>query len=143
MITGMNHTGFVVSDLEKSLAFYRDILGMKIVREMERTGAPISQIVGYENAHLRGVHVGFDEGPTLELIFYVVPPAAERPTVERSVLGGTHLAMNVDDIDETYRHIMSNGGRKLNPPATLEPGRRACYLQDPDGNWLELVELRE
>ena len=36
---------------------------------------------------------------------------------------------------------MSNGAKKLNPPKELAPGRTACYLQDPDGNWLELLQL--
>lgn len=141
MATSINHTGFVVSDLEASVAFYRDVVGMKIVREFERTGTPIAQVVGYEGAHLKGVHLGFETGPTLELIFYVVPPAGQRPTEERSVLGGTHLAFTVDDIDEAYQNIIGGGGHTLNPPVDLSADRRACYLQDPDGNWLELIEM--
>jgi glyoxylase I family protein len=143
MITGMNHTGFVVGDLRKAEAFYRDVIGMKVVRTFERTGAAISHVIGYENTHLKGVHLGFDEGPTLELIYYLSPASAKRPTEGRSVLGATHLALNVENIDETYERIVKKGGRKLNPPIDVAPGRRVCYLQDPDGNWLELVEAHD
>ncbi|MCI0441417.1 MAG: VOC family protein [Chloroflexi bacterium] len=142
MIKRMYHTGFVVSDLQKSLAFYRDVLGLKVVRELERTGYPISQVVGYENAHLKGAMLGLEgeEGHVLELIQYVNPKASARPTTERAVLGGSHLAFYVDDIEQTFQKLVANGAKKLNPPVEIAPGRKGCYMQDPDGNWIELIQ---
>ena len=143
MITGMNHTGFVVSDLDTSVHFYRDIVGLEIVRTMEREGAPISQVIGYEGTHLKGTILSTGDGHSLELIQYINPAASERPTAERNVLGASHLAFNVDDIEKTFERLVSNGARRLNPPATMQPGRKACYMQDPDGNWIELIEASE
>ena len=140
MITGMNHTGFVVRDLDASVHFYRDIVGLEIVRTMEREGAPISQVIGYENTHVKGTILSTGDGHSLELIQYINPAASERPTDERNVLGASHLAFNVDDIEKTFERLVSNGARRLNPPATMQPGRKACYMQDPDGNWIELIE---
>ena len=57
------------------------------------------------------------------------------------MLGATHLALLVDAIHALYARVAAKGAQVMNPPAELEPGRTACYLQDPDGNWLELLAL--
>ena len=143
MIKRMHHTGFVVSDLEKAVAFYRDGAGLEVQARYERVGAPIEQIVGYEDAHLRIAVLGMGGEHLLELIQYVNPPPADRPTEERSVLGAAHLSFLVDDIEGTLDALISNGARAMNPPAEVAPGRTACYVQDPNGNWIELLEIRE
>ena len=79
----------------------------------------------------------------LELIKYHSPAPAERPTSERSVLGASHLAVQVDNIDDLFQAAVDNGATSLNPPTEVAPGRTACYMQDPDGNWIELIELAE
>lgn len=140
MITGLNHCGLVVKDLEKSVAFYRDVVGLTLADRRERTGGPISQILGYENTHILIADMKFGQH-TLELIQYVNPAGQQRPTEERNVFGASHIAFEVDNIQETYQHLVSNGGQKLNPPVEIVPGKKGCYLQDPDGNWIELLEL--
>ena len=143
MITGLNHSGLVVEDLERSLHFYRDVIGLEVVRTMERDGGPISDVVGYENTHLKGAMLSLNDGHVIELIQYVRPEVAERPTQERAVLGGSHIAFNVDDIQKTMDALISNGAKQLNPPVETAPGRKVCYMQDPDGNWIELLEINE
>ena len=142
MITSINHAGVVVSDLEKAIDFYRDVIGLKIIRKVELTGGPISRLIGYDNTHLKAAHMGTGEGTTVELIQYVNPAPAERPSQERNVLGASHVALTVDDIQESYERVVSGGAQKLNPPQEVAPGAWRCYLQDPDGNWVELVENR-
>ena len=140
MITGMNHTGFVVKDLDRSTAFYRDVVGLQVVGSMERQGAPISHLIGYDDVHLKRRLLSAGDGHMLELIQYIHPPGADRPSDDRNTLGASHLAFDVDDIEATFRHLVGNGALKLNPPVELQPGRTACYLQDPDGNWIELIQ---
>jgi lactoylglutathione lyase len=139
----MNHTGFVVKDRDKSVAFYRDVVGLKVVRTFERQGSPISQVVGYENTHLKIAILSAGDGHLLELIEYANPPSTSRLSRQRNGLGATHLGFNVDDIEKTYQHLISNGAKKLNPPTEIVPGRKGCYMQDPDGNWIELLEVKE
>ena len=143
MIKGMHHTGFVVNDLDAAVQFYQDTIGLKIQKRYERTGTPIGQVVGYENAHLKIALMGAGSDHTLELIQYMSPPPSERPTEERAVLGGNHLAFLVDDIEATYEAVVKGGATALNPPAEVAPGRKACYMQDPDRNWIELLEVNE
>ena len=143
MIQRLHHTGFVVENLEKAVEFYRDVVGLEVLSRYERTGPAIDQIVGYDNAHLQIALVSAGGDHLLELILYLSPPPNARPTEERNVTGATHLAFQVDDIQATFRRLVSNGAREMNPPAEVAPGRIGCYLQDPDGNWLELLQIQE
>ena len=139
----MDHTGLVVRDLGTSLAFYRDVMGLDVARQYERSGDGISQVIGYEDAHLSAAMLDLGDGHKLELIQYIHPPSGERPSEERSVLGASHLAFVVSDIDAMFQKLSGSGARMMNPPVELAPGRIACYFQDPDGNWLELLQLAD
>ena len=145
MITGMNHTGFVVNNVEASADFYMNVIGLKEIARRERDGGPISQVVGYENTHLKAVLLGLDEDGShiLELIEYIRPEPSDRPTTERAVIGASHICFNVDDIHSAFSELISNGAKELNPPVESAPGRMVCYLQDPDGNWIELIQSAE
>ena len=145
MITGMTHTGLVVRDVEASADFYMNVIGLKEVARRERDGGPISDVVGYENTHLKAVLLGLDEnnGHILELVQYIRPEASDRPTEERAVLGASHLCFDVDDINATFNAMIANGAKELNRPIEVSPGRVVCYLQDPDGNWIELIQSAE
>ena len=137
----MNHTGFVVKDLDKATLFYRDIMGLKLISTYERDGSSISQVVGYENAHLKIAILSIEDGHRLELIQYVYPSGSERIESERNTLGSTHLAFNVENIEEAFVELTGKGAVKLNPPVAVAPGKVVCYMQDPDGNWIELMEI--
>lgn len=137
------HTGIVVRDRGTSIAFYRDVVGLTLLRELERRGPDIDQVVGYEQTHLRSALLDLGDGNALELIQYVNPPPSERPTEERNVLGAGHFAIQVADIRAVYDRLAAGGAKVMNPPVRLGPDRQACYLQDPDGNWIELVEMND
>jgi catechol 2,3-dioxygenase-like lactoylglutathione lyase family enzyme len=140
----LNHTGFVVSDQERSLAFYRDMLGLKEEMNAIRDGAGISEIVGYPDAKL---HIDYlstgDLKHSLELIQYLNPPGETISPTERNAVGACHLGIVVDDLQAIYEELSTKGAKFLGPPVVREGslyGRKVVYLQDPDGNWLELLE---
>jgi catechol 2,3-dioxygenase-like lactoylglutathione lyase family enzyme len=144
MLKSFYHTGFVVEDLEKSVAFYADVLGMRIATRIDRQGETINQILGFPNAHIKGAFLDKEEGHQLELIQYVNPPGG-RARFERNDSGATHLAFFVEDLDRFYQDTSQRGLSYLNPPTSLrdEAGkvvRKIAYSQDPDGNWLEFIE---
>ncbi len=146
-IEWMNHTGFVVSDMERSLAFYRDLLGLKEERNNILEGEFISQLVGYPNARLHIVYLGVgDVRHSVELIQYLNPsPEASLVPSERNSIGATHLGVIVDDLDSFYEELSTKGVRFVSRPAVRAGAvypfaSKGCYLQDPDGNWLELLE---
>ena len=143
MSVAMTHTGFVVKDLDTSLSFYRDALGLDVVREADVSDEGLSKVVGYQDARLKVAMVKGTDGHLLELIQYVNPPVIPRQPeelFERSVSGASHLAFVVDDIDAVFDRLIGIGGRILNPLSVTRTGKKACYMQDPDGNWVELAE---
>ena len=109
MINRLHHTGFVVSDRDKSVAFYRDVVGLELIAEYERMGPGIDAVIGYENAHLIIANLDLGGGHILELIQYLNPPPNKRPTTERNTIGGPHLAILVDDIEAVQSKLVEGG----------------------------------
>ena len=139
-IEGINHNGIVVADLEEAIAFYTDVLGLRVLDRRERVGGPISQVLGYDDTHIRVADLAAPDGRVIELVHYIKPEAVGPYSGERSSLGASHIAFNVSDMQTTFTHLINNGARQLNLPVEVVPGKLVCYLQDPFGNWLELIE---
>ena len=62
MLKSFFHTGFVVKDIEKSVKFYSEVLGMRIAARMERQGEFIEQVLAFPGAHIKGGFVDMGEG---------------------------------------------------------------------------------
>ena len=144
-VNWMNHTGFVVSDMESALGFYRDLLGLEVQRDATAEGEAISHILGFEDARVRIVQLGTgDMRHAVELLEYLHPKPSRRLEAARNDVGAAHLALVVDDLERWYELLRGRGITFVNPPrfreAAYPRGRRTCYLQDPDGNWLEMIE---
>ena len=145
MLKSMFHTGFVVRDIEKTIAFYTDVMGLKLVGRTERTGGFAAKLLAFEDAHIKGAFVELGDGHQLELIQYINPPVGDG-RLHRNDAGASHLAFIVEDIDQFYADKSQRGLTFNSDPASLfdDNGkllRKALYAQDPDGNWLEFVEL--
>jgi catechol 2,3-dioxygenase-like lactoylglutathione lyase family enzyme len=142
-LTTLHHTGFAVEDLDRSVRFYTEGLGLERYNRVLSDSPGISGVVGHENASLDiALLVGVD-GHTLEIIQYLNPvgePSDPESQRKRARFGAAHLCFVVQDIEATYSKLLGLGGTKLNPPVGVFEGLSACYLQDPDGNWLELIE---
>ncbi len=139
------HVSFTVEDIERSLGFYRDTLGMELVGRMERVGEDISRIVAFEDAHLKIAFLELPRGGgmQLELIEYVSPRG--HPIDRRTCNSGSaHICFMVEDIHSVYETLKARGVRfKSEPVAILtgvNRGGYAMYFLDPDGNTLELVQ---
>ena len=118
----MNHTGFVVSDMGRSLEFYQDLLGLKQERDQILEGEFISELVGYPDARLHIVYLGTgDLRHSVELIQYLNPAGTATAMPERFQVGASHLGVIVDDLDAFYADLSSKGVRFVSPPAT-RPG---------------------
>ena len=145
MLKGMFHTGFVVKDIDRTIAFYTEVMGLKLVGRTERSGDFASKLLAFPDAHIKGAFVELGDGHQLELIQYINPPGGDGQ-LQRNDAGASHLAFFVADIDAFYAEKSGQGLTFNSDPASLygEDGkllRKALYAQDPDGNWLEFVEL--
>ena len=118
---------------------------MRIAGRTEREGEFVEQVLAFPGAHIKGGFVDMGEGHQLELIQYLSPASGENH-LQRNDLGASHLAFFVEDLDKFYEDTSRKGIKYNNLPATMvdENGklsRKAAYAQDPDGNWLEFVEI--
>ena len=109
-------------------------------------GEFISELVGYPDARLHIIYLGSgDMRHSVELIQYLNPVGTPAAMPERHQVGASHLGVIVDDLDAFHAELSSRGVRFVSPPA-IRPGAvypmasKGCYMQDPDGNWLELLE---
>ena len=141
MIRAMHHTGMCVSDMEKSLAFYRDLLGMEVTIDSRITGPDIEEIMGLEGVDVRRVYVcGY--GGKLELFEYASPKGKPFPAdFGVNDVGISHIAFEVENLQELYEEFSAKGVRFNNPPLPVKGRGMVCYLRDPDGITLELLEL--
>lgn len=144
MIRGIHHTAISTPNLERSKAFYRDLLGFKVVGEYEW---PRGTKVMDRLTHLRDScarYVMLRTGNALLEIFQFETPTPIALDPHRAVSdhGLTHLALDVTDIDSEYRRLSASGMRFNCPPQDLEGGAMRCtYGYDPDGNVIELQEM--
>ena len=141
------HAGMVVTNLESAIEFYTKGLGLNLIDTPVVTGAGISSLVGYEGSHLKEAFLGTADqttvmdSPTLALIEYVHPRSSEKVTPERNAIGAGHVGFFVDGLDELFARLVDMGAGTLGPPTDINDTTRGCYLTDPDGNWIELVEM--
>jgi lactoylglutathione lyase len=143
-MAALHHTGLTVRDLSRSLAFYRDVVGMEVVFEQEKEGGYLAAIVGYPNAHVRMAHLVFPgDLHRLELFEYVSPEPHGEPGEPRDV-GITHVCLRVDDIDALAQRLEGGGATFFSRPIVVDSGAnaggRGVYLRDPDGIVLELFQ---
>ena len=145
-IESLYHTGLVVSDLDRALEFYTGMLGLNVERSAaEQSSEWIARVVGFDSATLRMAYVGAGSGHSFELIEYVDPPGSSGPNpTPRNDVGAAHVGMIVDDVRGWYEKLAAAGVRVTGPPTLRDTeypwARFAFYFQDPDGNWLEMVE---
>ena len=141
MILGHWHTGFVVKDLDLSVRFYVDGLGMKLIRRFHSKGSAAARVVSYEPVEMAGALLEIADGTIFELLQYIVPSTDHKQSHERNVVGASHIALIVEDICATLERLVQFGGTKWNDPAETEQGKILSYAQDIDGNWLELAQI--
>ena len=143
-----HHHGFTVSDVERSVTFYKDLLGLELVRVSDRSNLPsYDRILGYENVYIKVAILRHDKNEfVLELVQYINPKVESR-VQENKYLGASHLAFEVDDVDGMYEELVAGGFGSINPPTDVERSgkvvARAMYALDPDGISIEMFQEYE
>ena len=119
LIRGLHHASLIVADTQRSLAFYRDLLGLAV--------EPNRPDLGYPGAWF---NIGDQQVHLLEL------PNPD-PTEGRPEHGGRdrHLAFRVGDFDALIERLETAGLSYT----TSRSGRKALFCRDPDGNALEFI----
>lgn len=143
-ITGHHHTGIQVTDLDRSLEFYRDQLGLELVLRWNRTAPYIEEFSGYPGVDMHGAILRLPNSDSiLEVLEY---RDVERHAIDPSTAnpGTGHIAFRVDDCDAIYDRLTSQGVASVSRPVTptIGPnkGGRTVLMLDPDGFRVELLQ---
>ena len=146
VIKNIRHTGLVVRDINRSLAFYRDTLGLHVKSTQEETGSFLDTILADQGIVVQTVKMAASSGETLlELLYFKAPVGIELgiclPKPYNS-FGFTHLAFTVGEVELACTAVITAGGQCLSPPQKSADGSvRVAFCRDPEGNLLELVQL--
>jgi len=144
-IISADHTGITVSNLERSLAFWRDVLGFELSHRPHQTGELAGEITGVAGAEiLIAVLKGY--GHKIELLEYLAPDDRKRQFDLRPCdLGHIHVALTVDNLDAILNTIVASGWKAAGQPQTItvgpNTGKRVVYVRDPDGTTIEFMQL--
>jgi len=142
----VHHVGITVKDLDASIRFYHDVLGLQFANEPSPwfDGEELSRGVGVPGAALRQVSLLVGD-TTLELLEYSSPPSETNAPLQSNSLGASHVAFLVDDIESSKAELETKGIEFYSPVNVVDDGVLAgwrwVYFEDPDGYPLELVEV--
>jgi catechol 2,3-dioxygenase-like lactoylglutathione lyase family enzyme len=143
------HFSFTVSNLERSIEFYRDVVGMKLVKTFVHDQPYTSVQLGFPNAVLKAATFTIEgipatrSGHLLELIEYVNPRGEPTDTATNRP-GSAHLAFQVDDLQAEYERMKALGVRFKSDPVKITAGPNeggwTIYFLDPNDITLEMVQ---
>ena len=144
-IIGADHTGITVSNLERSLAFWRDVLGFGLSHIAHQTGKMAKEITGVAGAEIKLAVVKAPGGHKIELLEYLAPPDGKRHVnLLPCDVGHVHVALIVDDLEDVLERIAKFGWKAAGEPQTLKSGpnagKRVVYVRDPDGTTIEFMQ---
>ena len=145
-ILSADHTGITVSNLERSLAFWRDVLGFEFSHRAHQKGERPEQITGVKGADLKLAVLKTPTGHKIELLEYHAPADRKKQDDLRPCdLGHVHVALIVDDLDLVLKRITASGWKAAGKPQSLtsgpNAGKRVVYVRDPDGTTIEFMQM--
>jgi glyoxylase I family protein len=147
-IFATDHTGITVSNLERALAFWRDVLGFELSHTAHQTGEMAREITGVAGADINLAVLKAPGGHKIELLEYLAPADRKRHADRRPCdVSSAHVALIVDDLDAVLSAINASGWKAAGKPQTLQSGpnagKRVVYARDPDGTTIEFMQTSE
>ncbi len=142
-ILSTNHTSFTVSSLDRSVSFYVETLGFKLLNRSFRDTAFTEQVVGILGARIEVAYVQAP-GHRLELIEYHAPADRGEVVSRPCDTGFAHIAFDVDNIELVIAAVAAAGVQPLSPAVVVgagpNKGGKAVYTRDPDGVTIEFIQ---
>lgn len=142
MAIGIRHTGLVVQNLERSIAFYRDVMGLKLAMQDVESGDFIDNVVAIDGVELKYCKMVCQDDSMIELIEYLTHP--DKPIEGNwpsNRIGNSHICYTVKDIDLLHATLIEMGLNCNCTPQVFPNGKvKVMYCHDPDGIMVEVVE---
>ncbi|MFC1674281.1 VOC family protein [Candidatus Omnitrophota bacterium] len=141
-IKAIRHTGIVVSNLKKALYFYRDLLGLKVIKRMCESGDYIDNILTLKDVKVTTVKMAAEDGNLIELLFFHSHPRNISNRKKIYDIGISHVAFTVNNLDAEYKRLSELGIQfNLLPQISPDGYAKVAFCVDPDRNSIELVEV--
>lgn len=149
MLGAVAHVGITVRDMDKAVAFYRDVLGLTVIGDFTIDGEEASEVTQVAGTKLRSVFLRNEEdkkGPPVELLHFIKPTGTEgKPYAGLTNPGITEVAFWVKDIEKTYQELRAKGVEFYSRPQVFQlegyGKAKAVYFKDPEGTTLELMQM--
>jgi glyoxylase I family protein len=144
-IIAADHTGITVSNLERALDFWQNVLGFELSHRTHQASDLAAEITGVSGAEI-SLAVVKAPGHKIELLEYHAPPDRKQHVDLRPCdVGHVHIALTVDDLDAVLSTIAASGWKAAGKPQTLQSGpnagKRVIYVRDPDGTTIEFMQM--
>jgi catechol 2,3-dioxygenase-like lactoylglutathione lyase family enzyme len=138
----VRHVGITITDIEKSLLFYKDLLGFKVVREMDEKGQHIDNFSGLKNIDVRTIKLAGSDGSMIELLYYRSHKKTNDENINKDItqIGCSHFALTVQDLPSLYKKAKDEVVFMCEPQYSPDGKVRLTFCKDPDGTLIELVE---
>jgi len=144
MINGIHHAGICTDNMERLVAFYRDVMGFRVIAEggWDVGSSDLDAVVGLPDSKAR-VTILWTGNSHLEILEYASPVPTTMDAGRRVCdIGLSHIAFDVTGIDAEYERLSQAGVVFTTPPVTVMDGAaRSTYARDVDGNAIEFVEI--
>ena len=138
----LRHAGIAVSDMEKSVRFYRDLLGLKVVKDFREEGEYIDKISALKGVNLWMIKLVADDGGMVELLKYESHPGRPRTNSRLIDIGGTYVAFSVEDVEKEYKKLKAADIEFNSQPVVSPDGyAKVAFCKDPNGFFIELVQV--
>ena len=143
MSVKVRHVGITVTDVERSLEFYRDILGFTVIVDAEESGKHIDNFSGLDGINVRSVKLSDNNGGIVELLCYKSHKGVNLEDKSIVNIGCSHFAVTVENLEELYQKMVDNNVTVMcEPQVSPDFPVVLTFCKDPDGCLIEMVEER-
>ncbi|MEK7873630.1 MAG: VOC family protein [Chloroflexota bacterium] len=148
-VTSVSHVAICSRDLERSLAFYRDMLGFRVIFDQvqDTTEGGLPYVYKNRHARRRTVHLTWGDGnePFLVVTAHPGDPPDGEP-IKLDQIGINHIAFTVSDLEAFTREMLAKGAKTCGPPDAFKNPRTgkvsSVFFSDPDGILLQFDRAR-
>ena len=143
-VSGAHHTSYTVANIERSLEFYRDLLGCEIIWEREIADKYFRDIVAFPDSVVKAVELRIPGSDHILELFEYTHPRGQTIDLSTNNPGNSHVAFIVDDLQAAYEELSAKGVHFKSPPVRVDIGGNTgawgAYVVDPDGITMELFQ---
>jgi lactoylglutathione lyase len=141
----IDHLGLTVASIERSLTFWRDLLGLEVTGRGTIEWEHIDRLTGIPRTRIEWIELRLPDGATIELQQYHRPVGQAVPHGEENEPGRSHVSIVVDDAAAVLERARAAGFRSRSSQVVLIErgayrGSLAAYILDPDGYGVELMQ---